>query len=101
MVPPFHKVIDLCEYLQAGLASPSHPDQLVIALEPEAASIYCRRLRMSQLVPDIPPPMQPLTLERNKKLRELPEVLEDYVNDHLSTGNSSNSVMSANIVPTA
>ena len=39
---------------QAGLASPSFPEQLLIALEPEAASIYCRRLRMHQLVPEQP-----------------------------------------------
>ena len=34
------------------MASDDNPDQLLIALEPEAASIYCRRLRMHQLVPD-------------------------------------------------
>ena len=73
-------------YFQAGLASADHPEQLVIALEPEAASIYCRRLRMSQLVPDIPPPMQPLTLERNRKLIEVPEIVEDRIGDHLTTG---------------
>lgn len=67
------------------MATPHYPDQLVIALEPEAASIYCRRLRMSQLVPDTPPPMPPLTLERNKKL-EMPEVVADYVEDHLKSG---------------
>lgn len=68
------------------MASPSHPDQLVISLEPEAASIYCRRLRMTQLVPDTPPSMPPLTLERNKKLVEMPETVQDFVGDHLSTG---------------
>ncbi|XP_067935317.1 heat shock 70 kDa protein 12A-like isoform X2 [Watersipora subatra] len=73
---------------EAGLASPDHPDQLVISLEPEAASIYCRRLRMSQLVPDCPPAMQPLTLERNRKLRDVPEIVEDSIGDHLETGSS-------------
>lgn len=68
------------------MVSPNQPDQLVIALEPEAASIYCRRLRMTQLVPDTPPSMPPLTLERNKKLLDMPEMVEDYVGDHLSTG---------------
>ncbi|XP_051895417.1 heat shock 70 kDa protein 12B-like [Pristis pectinata] len=33
----------------AGLASPDHAEQLLIALEPEAASIYCRKLRLHQL----------------------------------------------------
>ena len=37
---------------QAGIASPRQPDQLVIALEPEAASVYCRKLKMTQLVGD-------------------------------------------------
>ena len=37
---------------QAGIASRESPGQLVIALEPEAASVYCRRLKLSQLVPD-------------------------------------------------
>lgn len=35
---------------QAGLVSPESPEQLLIALEPEAASIYCRKLRLHQLL---------------------------------------------------
>ena len=38
--------------LQAGIASASNPDQLLIALEPEAASIYVRRQRLHQLLPE-------------------------------------------------
>ena len=38
--------------LQAGLASPANPSQLLIALEPEADSIYCRKLKQRELVPD-------------------------------------------------
>ncbi|XP_061109206.1 heat shock 70 kDa protein 12B [Conger conger] len=34
----------------AGLVSAEAPDQLLIALEPEAASIYCRKLRLHQVV---------------------------------------------------
>ncbi|XP_056407812.1 heat shock 70 kDa protein 12B isoform X4 [Hyla sarda] len=34
----------------AGLVSPEYPEQLLIALEPEAASIYCRKLRLHQLI---------------------------------------------------
>lgn len=30
--------------------SRENPDQLIIALEPEAASIYCRKLRLHQMV---------------------------------------------------
>ncbi|KFM82149.1 Heat shock protein 12A, partial [Stegodyphus mimosarum] len=37
---------------EAGIASPDFPDQLLIALEPEAASIYCRRMKLHQLVPE-------------------------------------------------
>uniref|UniRef100_A0A8D0LAK8 Heat shock protein family A (Hsp70) member 12B n=1 Tax=Sphenodon punctatus TaxID=8508 RepID=A0A8D0LAK8_SPHPU len=33
----------------AGLVAPQNPEQLLIALEPEAASIYCRKLRLNQL----------------------------------------------------
>uniref|UniRef100_A0A673ID40 Heat shock 70 kDa protein 12A n=1 Tax=Sinocyclocheilus rhinocerous TaxID=307959 RepID=A0A673ID40_9TELE len=35
---------------KAGLVSRENPDQLIIALEPEAASIYCRKLRLHQMV---------------------------------------------------
>jgi hypothetical protein len=34
------------------LISRDYPDQLLIALEPEAASIYIRQLRKYQLIPD-------------------------------------------------
>jgi hypothetical protein len=37
---------------EAGLASPSNPSQLLIALEPEAASIYCRKLKIREIVPE-------------------------------------------------
>uniref|UniRef100_A0A3Q2CMI3 Heat shock protein 12B n=1 Tax=Cyprinodon variegatus TaxID=28743 RepID=A0A3Q2CMI3_CYPVA len=42
----------------AGLVSPECPEQLLIALEPEAASIYCRKLRLHQVI-DLS--MQPIT----------------------------------------
>ncbi|GFR72037.1 heat shock 70 kDa protein 12A [Elysia marginata] len=51
--PPAKQFMRQAAY-EAGLASPSFPEQLLIALEPEAASIYCRRLRMHQLVPEQP-----------------------------------------------
>uniref|UniRef100_A0A1A7YQP0 Heat shock 70 kDa protein 12A n=1 Tax=Iconisemion striatum TaxID=60296 RepID=A0A1A7YQP0_9TELE len=35
---------------KAGLVSRENPEQLIIALEPEAASIYCRKLRLHQMV---------------------------------------------------
>uniref|UniRef100_A0A4W3J412 Heat shock protein 12A n=1 Tax=Callorhinchus milii TaxID=7868 RepID=A0A4W3J412_CALMI len=35
---------------KAALASPEFPEQLIIALEPEAASIYCRKLRLHQMI---------------------------------------------------
>ncbi|XP_066488092.1 heat shock 70 kDa protein 12B [Tiliqua scincoides] len=34
----------------AGLVPSENPEQLLIALEPEAASIYCRKLRLNQLI---------------------------------------------------
>eukprot|EP00063_Salmo_salar_P064687 XP_014039522.1 PREDICTED: heat shock 70 kDa protein 12B-like [Salmo salar] len=42
----------------AGLVSPDTPEQLLIALEPEAASIYCRKLRLHQVI-DLS--LQPMT----------------------------------------
>ncbi|XP_062612427.1 serine-rich adhesin for platelets-like [Saccostrea cucullata] len=38
---------------EGGLVSSQCPEQMIIALEPEAASIYCRKLKMYQLVPEI------------------------------------------------
>lgn len=38
--------------MQAGLVSMDNPKRLIIALEPEAASIYCRKLRLRECVPD-------------------------------------------------
>ncbi|CAL1578516.1 unnamed protein product [Knipowitschia caucasica] len=35
---------------KSGLVSRETPEQLIIALEPEAASIYCRKLRLHQMV---------------------------------------------------
>ncbi|XP_068111437.1 heat shock 70 kDa protein 12A [Hyperolius riggenbachi] len=35
---------------KAGMASPENPEQLIIALEPEGASIYCRKLRLHQMI---------------------------------------------------
>lgn len=40
---PFNFVFS---FPQAGLVTPDVPDRLLIALEPEAASIYCRKLRL-------------------------------------------------------
>ncbi|XP_064095430.1 uncharacterized protein LOC135207538 isoform X2 [Macrobrachium nipponense] len=44
---------------QAGMGSSARPEQLLIALEPEAAAIYCRRLRRHQLLPERPPELRP------------------------------------------
>ncbi|XP_041866553.1 heat shock 70 kDa protein 12A isoform X1 [Melanotaenia boesemani] len=35
---------------KSGLVSRDNPEQLIIALEPEAASIYCRKLRLHQMM---------------------------------------------------
>jgi hypothetical protein len=42
----------------------------LIALEPEAASIYCRRLKMNQLVPVCPPRRHSLFKEKRNTLDE-------------------------------
>lgn len=45
-------------FFQAGLVPSDCPEQLLIALEPEAASIYCRKLRLHQVM-DLS--LQPIT----------------------------------------
>ena len=35
---------------QAGLAKPSDSSQLIIALEPEAAAVYCRQRKLREFV---------------------------------------------------
>lgn len=48
---PCNRLCPLPSYApQAGLVPPANPEQLLIALEPEAASIYCRKLRLNQLI---------------------------------------------------
>lgn len=46
----FHPTSLIGSLLQAGMVSPENPEQLIIALEPEAASIYCRKLRLHQMI---------------------------------------------------
>ncbi|XP_062430849.1 heat shock 70 kDa protein 12B isoform X2 [Rhea pennata] len=47
--PPAKQLMREAAY-RAGLASPESPEQLLIALEPEAAAVYCRMLRLHQLL---------------------------------------------------
>ena len=47
---PWRSLAPPTTYSQAGLVSREDADQLLIALEPEAASVYCRKLRLHQLV---------------------------------------------------
>ncbi|XP_035208613.1 heat shock 70 kDa protein 12A-like isoform X3 [Stegodyphus dumicola] len=54
---------------EAGIASSENPEQLLIALEPEAASIFCRRLQQHQLVPLVSSP-QRLSLPNIKEPAE-------------------------------
>ncbi|XP_021913775.1 heat shock 70 kDa protein 12A-like isoform X2 [Zootermopsis nevadensis] len=49
---------------KAGLCKPDHPEGLLIALEPEAASICCRKLRLNQLVLERPTEQTKLKLRR-------------------------------------
>ena len=46
----FRKSFIFSIFSKAGLASPSNPEQVLIALEPEAASVYCRDRKMRDLV---------------------------------------------------
>ncbi|PNF14706.1 Heat shock 70 kDa protein 12A [Cryptotermes secundus] len=49
---------------QAGLCEPGWPENLLIALEPEVASICCRKLRLNQLVPERPIEQTELKIRR-------------------------------------
>lgn len=79
---------------KAGIGCPDFPEQLIIALEPEAASVYCRKLRMHQLVPEaparvplfrdsVPEPNNEPAVDERPDMHFLPpmrsEVIEDYL----------------------
>ncbi|XP_022080725.1 uncharacterized protein LOC110973860 isoform X2 [Acanthaster planci] len=64
---------------RAGLASPSFPEQLLIALEPEAASICIRKLRMRELVPEH-------LSQRRKWMRDNPEKSNSQVAENIRHG---------------
>lgn len=56
----------MCSFdCQAGLCEPDRPEGLLIALEPEAASICCRKLRLNQLVPEKPTEQTELKARRS------------------------------------
>ncbi|KTF80459.1 hypothetical protein cypCar_00024128, partial [Cyprinus carpio] len=44
------EVKDQSSSVLEGLVTPDSPDQLLIALEPEAASLYCRKLHLHQVI---------------------------------------------------
>ena len=71
--------------LQAGIASPDNPSQLLIALEPEAASIYVRKLRLYQLVPE-PPYISP---PRREPTPDLSASLDRFSDDEFPAGRLS------------
>ncbi|XP_038070790.1 uncharacterized protein LOC119739788 [Patiria miniata] len=64
---------------RAGIASPSFPEQLLIALEPEAASICIRKLRMRELVPEH-------LSQRRKWSAEKPEKSNSQVAENIRHG---------------
>lgn len=43
-------MIMVMHFSQAGLADESNSSQLIIALEPEAAAVYCRQSKMREFV---------------------------------------------------
>ena len=63
------------------MASSSDPEQLLIALEPEAASIHCRRLRKIELA-DAVPKTKLLTVLFPEDLAEVPERLKPATELH-------------------
>jgi len=68
--------------LKAGIASADNPSQLLIALEPEGASIYVRKLRLYQLVPEPPFISQP----RREPTPDLSVSLDRLSDDEFTPG---------------
>ena len=68
-------------YFQAGIASHANPEQLLIALEPEAASICIRKLRLRELLPE-------KMSQRYKWIRSSMRAvgLEQFVQDNIIAG---------------
>jgi hypothetical protein len=54
-------------FLQAGLATKTHPEQLLIALEPEVAGIYCASQDFSKFVVLTPLKTKEEAKERKQK----------------------------------
>ena len=65
------------------MTSEDHPERLMIALEPEAASIYVRKLRLYQLVPE---DAVTQTLMRGSSASTRTNRYSYYVSDTSATG---------------
>ncbi|KAL4232332.1 Heat shock 70 kDa protein 12A [Mactra antiquata] len=65
---------------EAGIIAEDQPDQLLIALEPEAASVYCRRLRMFNILASADSPARTsVSLMNSASSRSLPELRSSEV----------------------
>nr|CAD7428590.1 unnamed protein product [Timema monikensis] len=81
----------LCEYT-AGLCDSYSPESLLIALEPEVASICCRKLRLNQLIPERPPEQDWRVIRTSSSTFGLPfdePVGNEMVLEHICEGASS------------
>ena len=70
---------------QAGIASTTNPDQLLIALEPEAASIYVRRQRLHQLLPE---PEERALIQSRRAVTPEPIVVHHSLSESMKAGTS-------------
>ena len=68
---------------QAGIASTSNPDQLLIALEPEVASIYVRRQRLHQLLPE---PEERALMQSRRAVTPEPIVVHHSLSESMKSG---------------
>nr|CAD7408489.1 unnamed protein product [Timema poppensis] len=76
----------------AGLCDASSPESLLIALEPEVASICCRKLRLNQLIPERPPEQDWRVIRTSSSTFGLPfdePVGNEMVLEHICEGASS------------
>ncbi|ESO03024.1 hypothetical protein HELRODRAFT_80861 [Helobdella robusta] len=74
---PAKQFMRLAAY-EAGLASSTNPNKLVVALEPEAAAIHICRLRQHQLVSDKPVLFDYLQFKASKEPQSQTKLIDEF-----------------------
>ena len=82
------------DFFQAGIGSHDNPTHVLIALEPEAASIYCRKLKRNQIVPERP---KPFFLQHPNKNPDTISTCSDFVLEDSIDGELLSGIRTHNI----